>query len=242
MNKVALVTGSAKGIGREICIQLAKNGYDIIAHYNKSENKANELKNEILKIGTNCITIKADLTNKTDIDNMFLFISQTYKKIDVLINNAGISLEKMLIDCSYEDICNVISTNLTSMIYVTKLTVNNMLKYNEGKIVNISSIWGECGASCESIYSASKGGMIAFTKAMAKELAYQNITVNCICPGAIETDMMKNFSEEDRKAIIEEIPLQKIGTPKDVADAVLYLINSNYITGATISVNGGLLI
>lgn len=242
MNKVALVTGSAKGIGREICIQLAKNGYDIIAHYNKSEIKANELKNEILKIGTNCITIKADLTNKTDIDNMFLLISQTYKKIDVLINNAGISLEKMLIDCSYEDICNVISTNLSSMIYITKLAVNNMLKYNEGKIVNISSIWGECGASCESIYSASKGGMIAFTKAMAKELAYQNITVNCICPGAIETDMMKNFSEEDRKAIIEEIPLQKIGTPKDVADAVLYLINSNYITGATISVNGGLLI
>lgn len=242
MNKVALVTGSAKGIGREICLQLAKNGYDIIAHYNKSENKANELKEEILKIGTNCITIKADLTIMTDVDNMFSLIAQTYKKIDILVNNAGISLEKMLIDCSYEEIQNVISTNLSSMIYVTKLAVNNMLKYNEGKIINISSVWGECGASCESVYSASKGGMIAFTKAMAKELSYQNITVNCICPGAIETDMMKNFSEEDRKAIMEEIPLQKIGTPKDVADAVLFLINSNYITGATIDVNGGLLI
>ena len=178
----------------------------------------------------------------TDVDNMFSIIAQTYKKIDILVNNAGISLEKMLIDCSYEEIQNVISTNLSSMIYVTKLAVNNMLKYNEGKIINISSVWGECGASCESVYSASKGGMIAFTKAMAKELSYQNITVNCICPGAIETDMMKNFSEEDRKAIMEEIPLQKIGTPKDVADAVLFLINSNYITGATIDVNGGLLI
>lgn len=242
MKNIVLITGGAKGIGREIALTFAKNNFDIIVNYNSSELEAISLKNEIEKLGAICHIYKCDLTDFNQIDNMFENIFKLYKKIDVLVNNAGISLSKLLIDCSINEIEKVICTNLTATITVSKIVSENMLKYKSGKIINISSIWGQCGASMETVYSASKAGIIGFTKALAKELCYSNITVNAVAPGAIKTDMLNNLTKQETKNLASEIPLQKLGTTQDVADAVLFLAQADYITGEVLSVNGGLLI
>lgn len=235
--KIVLITGAARGIGRGIVEELSKNGeYTIIVNYNKSEKEANELK-EI--IGENIEIYRTDITNKIEVENMINYVIDKYGKIDVLINNAGISQIKMFNDITEEDWNNMITTNLTSVFFTTKAVADNMLHNKNGCIINISSIWGMVGGSCEVHYSAAKAGIIGMSKALAKEFGPSNIRVNVIAPGDIDTDMNKGLSEESIKEIKEETPLRKIGKPIDIARCVKWLIEDEFTTGQVISPNGG---
>ncbi len=237
MKKVILITGAAKGIGRGIVEELSKNGENIIiVNYNNSKREAIELKEKIEK---NIEIYKADITNKIEVENMIKYIIYKYEKIDVLINNAGISQIKMFNDITEEDWNNMITTNLTSAFFTTKAVANNMIHNKNGCIINISSIWGIVGGSCEVHYSASKAGLIGMSKALAKEFGPSNIRVNVIAPGDIDTDMNNNLSEKSIEIIKQETPLGKIGKPIDIARCVRWLIEDEFTTGQVISPNGG---
>ncbi|MBQ8859923.1 MAG: SDR family oxidoreductase [Ruminococcus sp.] len=243
--KTALVTGASRGIGTACAIALAKMGYNIIINYNNSEEKAIKL-GEIISDNylVDVMTFKADVSDKIQVDEMVKTALERFSKIDVLVNNAGVSLQKLFTDTTFEDWSNVIATNLTSVYNVTHAVLPCMIREHSGSIVNISSMWGEVGASCEVAYSASKAGVIGLTKALAKEVALSNIRVNCVSPGVIMTDMMSSFSEEDIELIREDIPLNELGKAKNVADAVAFLVSdkASYITGQVISVNGGMVV
>lgn len=235
--KIILITGAAKGIGRGIVEELSKSDENIIiVNYNKSEKEAIELKE---RIGRNIEIYKADVTNKIEVENMINYIIDRYEKIDVLINNAGISQIKMFNDITEEDWNNMINTNLTSSFFTTKAVTNNMIHNKNGCIINISSIWGMVGSSCEVHYSAAKAGLIGMSKALAKELGPSNIRVNVIAPGDIDTDMNKELSKESIEEIKEETPLGRIGKPIDIARCVKWLIEDEFTTGQVVSPNGG---
>lgn len=237
MKKVILITGAARGIGRGMVEELSKNReYIIIANYNKSEEEAIKLKE---RIGENIEIYKADVTNKIEIEDMINYIIDKYGKIDVLINNAGISQIKMFNDITEQDWNNMITTNLTSAFFTTKAVISNMIHNKNGCIINISSIWGMVGASCEVAYSVSKAGIDGLTKSLAKELAPSGIRVNSIAPGAIMTDMNSNLTQEEIEEVNEQIPLGKFGKPEDIAKCAMWLIEDNYTTGQIISPNGG---
>lgn len=203
--KVVLVTGASRGIGKCIAINLLKEGYTVIANYNKSEKEAMQMKKEY-----NMDMFKADITKKDEVENMIKYCLDKYNKIDVLINNAGISQIKMFTDITEEDFDNMINTNLKSVFKVSQEVVKNMIHNKNGCIINISSMWGEVGASCETHYSVAKAGVNGLTKALAKELGPSNIRVNAISPGVIETDMNKMLSKEDIMSLKEETPLERI--------------------------------
>lgn len=240
-NKTAVITGSSRGIGKAIAIAFAENNYNVIINYNKSENEAVKLKEELLNKGYSCEIFKADVSNFEQANSLIDFAVSTYGKIDTLINNAGISQIKLFTDITKQDWDTMLSTNLSSIFNCTQSAVKNMLHYKSGSIINISSMWGICGASCEVHYSAVKAGVIGFTKALAKELAPSGIRVNCISPGVIMTDMMNEFSKEDLNLIKEDIPLGSFGTPSDIANLALFLADdkAKNITGQNISSNGG---
>lgn len=240
--KNVMITGGAKGIGRAIALEFASKGYNISFCYNTSLKQAESLEKEITDLGVLCIKTKCDLTNEEEIINFYNQTISFFKHIDILINNAGISYENLLLDTQFKNITSVIETNLTSTIKTTKLVVENMLRNQNGSIINIASIWGEVGASNETVYSASKAGIIGFTKALAKELAYSNIRVNCVSPGATDTDMLNCYSDEEKEMIKKEIPLQRFANVKDISSAVYFLSTSPYITGQILSVNGGFVI
>lgn len=243
--KTALVTGASRGIGTACAIALAKMGYNIIVNYNKSEQKAQSLAKIITdNYGVDVLAVKADVSDKTQVDNMTKTALEKFGSIDVLVNNAGVSQQKLFTDTTKDDWNMIISNNLTSVYNVSHAVLSHMIKNHSGCIVNISSMWGQVGASCEVAYSASKAGVIGLTKALAKEVAPSNIRVNCVCPGVIMTDMMSSFSDEDIALIKEDIPLDVLGTAKNVADTVAFLVsdNASYITGQVIGVNGGMVI
>ena len=233
MEKVILITGGSRGIGREIAINLVKKGCKVIANYNKSEEKALELIKEDIEI------YKADVSKRNEVKKMIQDIIKKYKKIDVLVNNAGISSNNLFTDVSDEEWNNMINTNLYSAFCVTQEVLPYMINQKNGCIINISSIWGTIGASCETIYSISKAGIDGMTKSLAKELGPSNIRVNSIAPGIIDTDMNKNLSQEEIENIREEIPLERIGKKIDIARCVNWLIEDEYTTGQIISINGG---
>lgn len=235
--KTALITGASRGIGRCIAINLSKKGYTVIANFNKSEEQALELQKEY-----NIDIFKADITKRDEVKKMVKYCIEKYGKIDVLINNAGISQIKLFTEITDEDWENIINTNLKSVFLVSQEVTKNMIQNKSGCIINISSMWGSVGASCETHYSASKAGVNGLTKAMAKELGLSNIRVNAIAPGIIDTDMNKNLSDETINMLKEEIPLNKIGKPEDVSKCVEWLIEDNYTTGQIIAVNGGFVI
>lgn len=235
---VVLITGASRGIGRDIAIMLAKNGHKVIANYNKSEQQAIELQNE----NENIEIYKADVSRREEVHKMVEVILKKYGRIDVLINNAGISENKLFTDVSDQDWTRMINTNLYSVFCVTQEVLPNMIHNKKGCIVNISSIWGMVGASCETIYSVTKAGINGMTKALAKELGPSNVRVNAIAPGIIDTDMNKNLTQEDIKNIEEEIPLEKIGKGLDIARCVEWIIQDEYTTGQIISINGGWII
>ena len=240
-SKTAVITGSSRGIGKAIATAFAENNYNVIINYNKSEDEAVKLKEELLNKGYSCEIFKADVSDFEQANSLIDFAVSTYGKIDTLINNAGISQIKLFTDITKQDWDTMLSTNLSSIFNCTQSAVKNMLHYKSGSIINISSMWGICGASCEVHYSAVKAGVIGFTKALAKELAPSGIRVNCISPGVIMTDMMKDFSKEDLNLIKEDIPLGSFGTPSDIANLALFLADdkAKNITGQNISSNGG---
>lgn len=239
MNKIIIVTGASKGIGKEIAKQLSKKGYTVIANYNKSEKEILELKEELQKINISIDIVKADLSKREEAKKLIQYTLNKYKKIDVLINNAGISQFKEFTQITDEEWNNMINTNLNSVFYMTQEASKNMIYNKNGCIINISSIWGQVGASCEVHYSVSKAGIDAMTKSLAKELGPSNIRINSIAPGIINTDMNKNLNKQDIENIKEEIPLDKIGETIDIAKCVEWLIEDNYTTGQIISINGG---
>ena len=242
MEKVAIVTGASRGIGREIAKSLAKQNIKVIANYNNSEEKAIELKKELEAEGIAIDIIKADVSKREEIKKLVKYAIGNYGKIDILINNAGISEYKLFTDETDEDWNKVINTNLYSAFAVSQEVIPNMIKNKNGCIINISSVWGMVGASMEVLYSVSKAGIDGLTKALAKELGPSNIRVNAIAPGIVDTDMCKNFSKEELENIIEEIPLEKIGKVEDISKCINWLINDNYTTGQIISINGGWII
>ena len=233
--KIAIVTGASRGIGRAIAKNLAKKDYIVIANYNKSEKEALELKDEF----NNIDIFKADVSKREEVKQLVEYTLNKYKTIDVLINNAGIDSQKLFQDITDENWQNVINTNLYSSFCVTQEVLTNMLHNKNACIINISSIWGLVGASCESIYSISKAGIDAMTKSLAKELGPSNIRVNSIAPGFIDTDMNKKYSIDDINNIKHDIPLQKIGKPEDIAKCVNWLIEDEFTTGQVIAIDGG---
>ena len=237
--KTVLITGAAKGIGAAIAEELAVKGYQIIINYKTSEQKAQELKEKLINNGLNVEIYRADVTQKEEVQKMVQYVINKYGKIDILINNAGISQIKPFADIEEEEWDNMINNNLKSVYLVTKQVIHNMIQKREGTIINISSIWGITGGSCEVHYSAAKAGIIGFTKALAKEMALSNITVNAIAPGMIETDMNGELTSEDVIEIQKEIPLGRIGKPEEIAKTVKWLIQTPYITGQVIRIDGG---
>ena len=237
MSKTVLITGASRGIGKSAAELFYKNGYNVVINYNKSEKEALELASSL----AGSLALKGDVSKEADVKAMFEKAVAHFGKIDVVINNAGVSFSKLITDTTLSDWENLFSINVTGTFLVSKCAAEHMIKNHSGKIINISSIWGIAGASCEACYSASKGAVITFTKALAKELGPSGITVNAVAPGFIDTDMNKNISPEDREAFREETPLGKIGTPEDVANLLLFLAsdNADFITGQVIGCDGG---
>lgn len=238
-NKVVLVTGGSRGIGASLVKFLATKGYQVILNYNKSEEEAKKIQIELQKQNIKIDIIKANVANKLEVSKLVKYIIERYNKIDVLINNAGISQEKLFLDITDDDWEHIMNINLNSVYFCSKEVLPYMLKRKEGCIINISSIWGETGASCEVAYSTTKAAINGFTKALAKEMGPSNIRINSIAPGIIDTDMNKNLSQEDITKIKEEIPLNKIGVPEDIAKCAKWLIEDTYTTGQIININGG---
>ena len=239
MNKVIIVTGGSRGIGASIVKLLAAEDYKVILNYHQSEHTAEEIKQELLQQGKKIEIFKADVSKREDVRKLIQFAIEKYHKVDVLINNAGIAQEKLFTQITDEDWNKMIQTNLNSVFYCTQEVVPYMLEKQAGSIINISSIWGVTGGSCEVHYSVTKAGIDGMTKALAKELGPSHIRVNSIAPGAIDTDMNKNVTEEEWEEVKREIPLDSIGKAKDVAKCAKWLIEDEYTTGQVISVNGG---
>ncbi len=239
MKKVALVTGGAKGIGSAIVKRLLNDGFKVAFTYNNSQEKAQEL---CADSGADCKVYRLDITDSVAVKTVVEDIEKNYGEIEVLVNNAGVAEQVLFTDITDEMWHRMIETNLSGAFYCSRAVLKYMINRKSGKIINISSIWGETGGSCEVHYSASKSGLIGMTKALAKEVGLSGITVNSVSPGVILTDMTSHFDDETMNALKEETPLNKIGTPEDVAGAVSFLASkdADFITGQNISVNGGM--
>ena len=235
--KTALVTGASRGIGEAIARQLSKDGMYVFVNYEKSEEKAKKIAEEI----GGC-AIKCDVSDEKAVAQMIKTIEEKHGGVDVLVNNAGISLVKMFSDTTPEEWERIFSVNVGGVYNVTRSVLPFMVNKKSGRIINISSVWGEVGASCEVAYSATKAALIGFTKALSKELGPSGITVNAVTPGLIDTDMNSDLSDEDKAEFISQIPLMREGKTEDVANIVSFLASekSDYITGQVIGVNGGL--
>ena len=239
--KTVLITGASRGIGKEIALKFAREGYNVVLNYNANEKKAKLVASEIEKLGTKYLLVKADVSVESEVSAMVKLALKEFGAIDVLVNNAGVALSKLFQQTSSEEVARTFGVNTFGVINCSKAVVPNMVSEKAGKIINISSIWGKVGASMETIYSASKGAVIAFTLALAKELAPSNISVNCVCPGVIDTDMLLNLNNDEKADLKMQTPLSRLGTPEDVANAVYFLAsdNASFITGQVITVDGG---
>lgn len=243
MAKTVLVTGGARGIGKEVVKIFAQNGYNVLVNYNQSSKMAEILCDNLNKQGFNVKSFKANVANRDEVNNMIKYCLDEFKSIDVIVNNAGITYTNMFTEITSDKWNEVIDINLNGVFNVTQEALKQyMINKKDGSIINISSIDGISGASCEVAYSASKSAVIGMTKALAKELAMSNITVNAIAPGAISTDMLlDNYTEEDLEIVKEEIPMKRFGLPEEVSELVYFLASdkARYITGQVISPNGG---
>lgn len=243
MNKCALITGASGGIGKAIALRLAADGFDIAACYNSDSESAAQLGKELEKLGVKHKFYKADVADYEQVKNIFADAAEFFGGVCVLVNNAGMAQQKLFTDISEPEFDRICSVNFKSVYNCCKFAVPYMVNQKEGKIINVSSMWGVCGASCETVYSATKAAVIGFTKALAKELAPSNVQVNCVAPGAIETKMNANLSPEDKAAFANEIPMGRFGTPEEIAGVVSFLAgkDSAYVTAQVITADGGLI-
>ncbi len=242
MKKTAIVTGASRGIGRAAAIALSKN-FNVVVNCIKNVELANKTAEEIIKTGGNAIVFCADVSNFDKAHALCGFALEKYGSIDVLVNNAGIAQQKVFCDITEDEFKNMMQTNAGSVFNMCKAAVGEMIRKKSGKIINVSSVWGICGASCEVHYSASKAAVIGLTKALAKELAPSQINVNCVAPGVVDTDMC-SFDEETRKLVTEDIPMGKMASPEKIADVIAYLASdkADYITGEVVNVSGGFVV
>lgn len=240
--KTVLVTGASRGIGREIALAFGRLKYNVAVNYRTSDKAAEETVQAIKRDGGNAVAVKADVSEYEDIHNMTETVNKTFGGIDILVNNAGIAYQGLITDMTNDQYKKIMSTNFDSVFYTCREVLPIMLHRHSGRIINIASIWGEVGASCEVVYSASKAAVIGFTKALAQEVGPSGITVNCVSPGIIDTDMNKIVDKNILDGLAQELPLGRLGLAHEVASAVLFLASdgASYITGQTISVNGGM--
>lgn len=243
MNKVALITGATRGIGKQIALTLAQEGYNIAINYRKENEDLTELKKEIEEKQVKYLAVQGDVSNFDDCERFVKQVIERFGNIDVLVNNAGITKDMLLMRMKPEDFEQVIDVNLMGTFYVTKNVIPYMMKARSGRIINISSVVGVAGNAGQTNYAASKAGIIGFTKSLAKEVASRNILVNSIAPGFIETSMTDVLKEEVKEEIAKNIPLKRMGKAEDVANLVKFLASeeSSYITGQVIQVDGGML-
>ncbi|MEG1448444.1 MAG: glucose 1-dehydrogenase [Oscillospiraceae bacterium] len=244
MCKTVLITGSSRGIGAAAARLFAKEGYNVVINYNSSSEKALSLAHELSKTNKNVIAIKANISVQQEVKEMFVTIKKTFGNVDILVNNAGISKTGVITDFSEDDWDNMFGVNVKGAFFCINEAIPMMLSVGKGKIINISSMWGVSGASCEVCYSSTKAAIIGLTKALAKELGPSNINVNCIAPGVIQTEMNKALSEEDMNILKDETPLMRLGTPEDVAKGILFLSQyaSDFITGQVLGIDGGFIV
>ena len=244
MNKVALITGSSRGIGKQIAIKLAKNGYNIVVNYVNKNEEVEKTIEELKQFGVEVLEAQGDISNYEQSEKIVNLVIEKFGQIDVLVNNAGITKDMLIMRMKKEDFTKVIDVNLVGTFNITKNVIPHMMKKRSGRIINISSVVGISGNAGQCNYAASKAGIIGFTKSLAKELASRNILVNAVAPGFIETNMTDVLQENVKEEIKKQIPLKRIGTAEDVANAVYFLTSeeSSYITGQVLQVDGGMLI
>ncbi len=240
--QVAVVTGASRGIGSAIAISLAKAGASVAVNYVSSSNQALDVVSVCRSFGSQAMAISADVTKEPQVASLFTQIEATLGAPSSLVNNAGHALTSLLIDTTPQQWDDMMSMHLKAPYLCIRRSLDHMIRAKYGRIINISSIWGIVGGSCESAYSAAKGGVIAFTKALSKELAPSGITVNAVAPGVVDTDMIQDLTEEDRDSLVTQTPVGRLGTPGDIAALVTFLANpgSSFLTGQVISPNGGL--
>ena len=237
--KTVIVTGGSRGIGAALVKELAKCKYNVVLNYNNSEEAAKQIQKELEEQNIKIEIFKADVSKREEVIKLVKFTLEKYKSIDVLINNAGIDQIKPFMDITDKDWNNIMQVNLNSVFYCCQEVLENMIHNKKGCIINISSIWGRIGASCEVHYSASKAAIDGLTKALAKEMGPSNIRINSIAPGIIETEMNKDLSKEDIKEILAQVPLGRIAKPEEIVKSIKWLIEDEYVTGQVISVDGG---
>jgi 3-oxoacyl-[acyl-carrier protein] reductase len=240
--KAALITGASRGIGREIALELARQGANVAVNYAGSEAKANEVVDEIKKMGKEAFAIKCDVSNAEEVATMIKETVDRFGHLDILVNNAGITKDNLLMRMKEEEWDDVININLKGVFLCTKAVTRQMMKQRNGRIINIASIVGVSGNAGQANYVAAKAGIIGLTKTTAKELASRNITVNAIAPGFISTDMTDKLTDEVRSEMLKQIPLARLGEPKDIAKMAAFLASddSSYMTGQTLHINGGM--
>ncbi len=239
-----LVTGASGGIGTAVARVFAEHKYNVIINYNKNMQGAEQLASELRTYGISVLVCHADVSDINQVDEMFELAERTLGSVDVLVNNAGVAQQKLFTYTDTADYDKLFDTNIRGTVNCSRRALPTMIKEHRGKIVNVSSMWGVCGASCEVLYSASKGAVISFTRALAKEVGPSGITVNCVAPGVIDTAMNAQLTHQDIESLCNDTPLCRIGTPKEVAELIWFLSSdkSDFITGQTISVDGGLTI
>lgn len=239
-----LITGSSRGIGAACAVEFAANGDRVFINYKNNKNAAYSTALKVKEFGAQCEVIRCDVSIPDEVREMFGTIEKSYGGVDILVNNAGIAQTKLFTDITDDDWNKMIASDLSSVFYCCRAALPYMIRQHFGRIINISSMWGQIGGSCEVHYSAAKSGVIGLTKALAKEEGLSGITVNCIAPGVIETDMNSNLSHDDYEALKEETPTGTIGSASDVARMTRFLADetSSFITGQVIGVNGGFVI
>lgn len=244
MNKTVVITGGSRGIGRAAALKFAAAGYRVAVIYRSDDNAAKTLIDELKMAGTDAESYKCDVASYSQVADTAALIMQRFGKVDVLVNNAGIAQIKLLIDHTEEDWDRIMDVNAKGVFNCCRHFLPDMLSRKSGRIINVSSMWGISGASCEVAYSASKAAVIGFTKALAQETGPSGVTVNCVAPGVIDTEMNAALSMEDMRALCDEIPLMRIGRTDEAASAILFLASdeASYITGQVLSVNGGMVV
>lgn len=244
MSKTVLVTGGSRGIGAAVCERFAQEGWKVAVNYNRSKEQAEALVKQLVARGCDACAVRADVSDRAQVEQMVKDVMERFGKINVLVNNAGIAQQKLFSDITDSDWINMFDVNVKGMYYCCQAVLPGLIHSKSGAIINVSSMWGITGASCEVHYSAAKAAVIGFTKALAKEVGLSGIRVNCVAPGVVATDMNQNLTQQTLNELKEETPLGLIGTPEDIANSIWFLAGeeSRFMTGQVISPNGGLVI